>query len=135
MHSNRMNALIAVTRGVVCAAICTLAGMLIMGVAAGYTGITDSTIQVLNQVLKLTSAIAGAFVAVRPGGDKGLIKGALVGAAYMVIGLASVGALIEAGLNWQNVLAEIAVSTAVGAAAGVLTANLPARKRKAAKSE
>ncbi len=28
MHSNRMNALIAVTRGVVCAAICTLAGML-----------------------------------------------------------------------------------------------------------
>ncbi|MFR2459631.1 MAG: TIGR04086 family membrane protein, partial [Christensenellales bacterium] len=83
MHSNRMNALIAVTRGVVCAAICTLVGMLIMGVAAGYTGITDSTIQVLNQVLKLTSAIAGAFVAVRPGGDKGLIKGALVGAAYM----------------------------------------------------
>ena len=51
------------------------------------------------------------------------------------LGLASVGALIEAGLNWQNVLAEIAVSTAVGAAAGVLTANLPARKRKAAKSE
>ena len=89
----------------------------------------------LNQVLKLTSAIAGAFVAIKPGGDKGLIKGALVGAAYMVIGLASVGALIEAGLNWQNVLAEIAVSTAVGAAAGVLTANLPARKRKAAKSE
>lgn len=135
MHSNRMNALIAVTRGVVCAAICTLVGMLIMGLAAGYTGITDSTIQVLNQVLKLTSAIAGAFVAIKPGGDKGLIKGALVGAAYMVIGLASVGALIETGLNWQNVLAEIAVSTAVGAAAGVLTANLPARKRKAAKSE
>ena len=135
MHSNRMNALIGVTRGVVCAAICTLVGMLIMGVAAGYTGITDSTIQVLNQVLKLTSAIAGAFVAIKPGGDKGLIKGALVGAAYMVIGLASVGALIETGLNWQNVLAEIAVSTAVGAAAGVLTANLPARKRKAAKSE
>ena len=103
--------------------------------AAGYTGITDSTIQVFNQVLKLTSAIAGAFVAIKPGGDKGLIKGALVGAVYMVIGLASVGALIEAGLNWQNVLAEIAVSTAVGAAAGVLTANLPARKRKAAKSE
>ena len=76
-----------------------------------------------------------AFVAIKPGGDKGLIKGALVGAAYMVIGLASVGALIETGLNWQNVLAEIAVSTAVGAAAGVLTANLPARKRKAAKSE
>lgn len=135
MHSNRMNALIDVTRGVVCAAICTLVGMLIMGLAAGYTGITDSTIQVLNQVLKLTSAIAGAFVAIKPGGDKGLIKGALVGAAYMVIGLASVGALIEAGLNWQNVLAEIAVSTAVGAAAGVLTANLPARKRRAAKSE
>lgn len=135
MHSNRMNALIAVTRGVICAAICTLVGMLIMGLAAGYTGITDSTIQVLNQVLKLTSAIAGAFVAVKPGGDKGLIKGALVGAVYMVIGLASVGALIEVGLNWQNVLAEIAVSTAVGAAAGVLTANLPARKRRAAKSE
>lgn len=35
MRSNRMNALIAVTRGVVCAAICTLAGMLIMGLAAG----------------------------------------------------------------------------------------------------
>ena len=59
MHSNRMNALIAVTRGVVCAAICTLAGMLIMGLAAGYTGITDSTIQVLNQVLKLNKRHRG----------------------------------------------------------------------------
>lgn len=134
MRSNQMKGALDVARGSACAAAITLAGILALGLAAGCTGITDDTIQILNQALKLISAIAGAFFAVRPGGDRGLIKGALVGAAYMLAGLIAVGALIGSGMSWQTMLSEIAVSVAVGAAAGVLTANLPAKKRRAAQN-
>jgi putative membrane protein (TIGR04086 family) len=133
MRSGRRGAVLDVVRGVLAGAACTLAGMLALGLLAGYTGITDSTIQILNQCLKLISVLVGAVIAVRPGGDRGLVKGALTGALYMLLGLCAVTSLIDAQADWSVVLGELAVSAAVGAAAGVLMANLQKPRRRAAK--
>ena len=109
--------------------------MLALGLAAGYTKITDSTIQTLNQCLKLVSVIAGALLAVRMGGQRGMLKGALVGALYMLLGLALVGALTTTQPDWKVLLSELAISSAIGAASGVLAANLPERKHRRVRKE
>lgn len=134
MHMGRRGAVLAVVQGVALAAACTLCGMAVLGLLAGYTGITDATIQTVNQCLKLISVLAGASLAVRPGGERGLIKGALVGAVYMLIGLAAVTPLTGMSAAVPVLAGELAVSIAVGAAAGVLMANLPAPRRKGARS-
>ena len=133
MHAGRKGAVLTVARGVATAAACTLCGMLALGLLAGYTGITDATIQTANQCLKLISVLAGACVAVRPGGERGLIKGALVGALYMLVGLAAVTPLTGSAAAAPVLAGELAVSIAVGAAEGVLMANLPAPGRRAAR--
>ncbi|MGI6183539.1 MAG: TIGR04086 family membrane protein [Candidatus Fimadaptatus sp.] len=135
MNTGKRNDLLGIARGIAAAAAITLAGMLALGLAAGYTGITDDAIQTLNQCLKLVSVIAGALLAVRMGGQRGMLKGALVGALYMLLGLALVGALTATQPDWKVLLSELAISAAIGAASGVLAANLPERKHRRVRKE
>lgn len=135
MNTGKRTDLLGIARGIAVSAAITLLGMLALGLAAGYTKITDSTIQTLNQCLKLVSVIAGALLAVRMGGQRGMLKGALVGALYMLLGLALVGALTTTQPDWKVLLSELAISTAVGAASGVLAANLPERRHRRVRKE
>lgn len=135
MNTGKRTDLLGIARGIAVSAAITLLGMLALGLAAGYTKITDSTIQTLNQCLKLVSVIAGALLAVRMGGQRGMLKGALVGALYMLLGLALVGALTTTQPDWKVLLSELAISSAIGAASGVLAANLPERKHRRVRKE
>lgn len=135
MNTGKRTDLLGIARGIAISAAITLLGMLALGLAAGYTKITDSTIQTLNQCLKLVSVIAGALLAVRMGGQRGMLKGALVGALYMLLGLAFVGALTTTQPDWKVLLSELAISAAIGAASGVLAANLPERRHRRVRKE
>lgn len=135
MNTGKRTDLLGIARGIAVSAAITLLGMLALGLAAGYTKITDSTIQTLNQCLKLVSVIAGALLAVRMGGQRGMLKGALVGALYMLLGLALVGALTTTQPDWKVLLSELAISSAIGAASGVLAANLPERRHRRVRKE
>ena len=135
MNTGKRTDLLGIARGIAVSAAITLLGMLALGLAAGYTKITDSTIQTLNQCLKLVSVIAGALLAVRMGGQRGMLKGALVGALYMLLGLALVGALTTTQPDWKVLLSELAISSAIGAASGVLAANLPERSHRRVRME
>lgn len=135
MNTGKRTDLLGIARGIAVSAAITLLGMLALGLAAGYTKITDSTIQTLNQCLKLVSVIAGALLAVRMGGQRGMLKGALVGALYMLLGLALVGALTTTQPDWKVLLSELAISAAIGAASGVLAANLPERRHRRVRKE
>lgn len=135
MNTGKRTDLLGIARGIAVSAAITLLGMLALGLAAGYTKITDSTIQTLNQCLKLISVIAGALLAVRMGGQRGMLKGALVGALYMLLGLALVGALTTTQPDWKVLLSELAISSAIGAASGVLAANLPERRHRRVRKE
>lgn len=116
-----------VARGTLTAACLTLAGMALMTLLAGYTALSDAALRVLNQLLKLASVTAGAALAVGVGGERGLIKGALTGALYMLLGMAAM-ALAGIRADGSVLLGEAAIGASAGGALGVLLANLPPRR-------
>ena len=135
MQSGIKSAALGALRGLAVAVGITALGMLALGLMAGYTAVTDNTIRLMNQCLKLASVWLGTLAAVGMGGERGLVKGMAVGALYMLLGLGILGLASGMNADWSTLAGEVLIGAAVGGAAGALLANLPARRsRRSAKA-
>ena len=135
MRSGIKSAALGALRGLAVAVGITALGMLALGLMAGYTAVTDDTIRLMNQCLKLASVLLGTLAAVGMGGERGLVKGMAVGALYMLLGLGILGLASGMNADWSTLVGEVLIGAAVGGAAGALLANLPARRsRRSAKA-
>lgn len=135
MQSGIKSAALGALRGLALAVGITALGMLALGLMAGYTAVTDDTIRLMNQCLKLASVLLGTLAAVGMGGERGLVKGMAVGALYMLLGLGILGLASGMNADWSTLAGEVLIGAAVGGAAGALLANLPARRsRRSAKA-
>lgn len=135
MRSGIKSAALGALRGLAVAVGITALGMLALGLMAGYTAVTDDTIRLMNQCLKLASVLLGTLAAVGMGGERGLVKGMAVGALYMLLGLGILGLASGMNSDWSTLAGEVLIGAAVGGAAGALLANLPARRsRRSAKA-
>ncbi len=135
MQSGIKSAALGALRGLAVAVGITALGMLALGLMAGYTAVTDDTIRLMNQCLKLASVLLGTLAAVGMGGERGLVKGMAVGALYMLLGLGILGLVSGMNADWSTLAGEVLIGAAVGGAAGALLANLPARRsRRSAKA-
>lgn len=135
MRSRIKSAALGTLRGLAVAVGITALGMLALGLMAGYTAVTDDTIRLMNQCLKLASVLLGTLAAVGMGGERGLVKGMAVGALYMLLGLGILGLVSGMNADWSTLAGEVLIGAAVGGAAGALLANLPARRsRRSAKA-
>ena len=124
MSRGRGATLWSVARGVLTAAGVTLAGMLIMAAAIMYLGLSEVWLTPLNQVLKLAAVLAGAYLAVGRGGERGLVTGAVTAALFMIAGYACYCALGGMSFSWSAMLTEILVGGAIGGAFGAILANM-----------
>ena len=130
MKGRRFSAAKALIRGLLAAIAVTLAGMLLLATLIVFVGMSDSLIRILNQVLKAAAVIVGALAGIGLGGDRGLLTGAGIGALYAILGYVLYSLLGENPFHLAELLGELLVSVAAGAASGVLFANLrPARGR------
>ena len=135
MQSGIKSAALGALRGLAVAVGITALGMLALGLMAGYTAVTDDTIRLMNQCLKLASVLLGTLAAVGMGGERGLVKGMAVGALYLLLGLGILGLASGMNADWSTLAGEVLIGAAVGGAAGALLANLPARRsRRSAKA-
>ena len=135
MRSGIKSAALGALQGLAVAVGITALGMLALGLMAGYTAVTDDTIRLMNQCLKLASVLLGTLAAVGMGGERGLVKGMAVGALYMLLGLGILGLVSGMNADWSTLAGEVLIGAAVGGAAGALLANLPARRsRRSAKA-
>ena len=135
MQSGIKSAALGALQGLAVAVGITALGMLALGLMAGYTAVTDDTIRLMNQCLKLASVLLGTLAAVGMGGERGLVKGMAVGALYMLLGLGILGLASGMNADWSTLAGEVLIGAAVGGAAGALLANLPARRsRRSAKA-
>ena len=126
------NLLWAVAAGLAAAVGATLVGMLILAALVVWAALSDTALGALNQALKLIAIAAGVLCAVRPGGERGLVKGACVGLIYIALGY-GVCAIFSDLLVTPSMLAlELLMGLGVGALCGAITANLrPLRRRRA----
>lgn len=128
MRKGIRSAALSTARGLAVAIGVTVAGMLALGLTAGYTAVTDDAIRLMNQCLKLASVLLGTLAAVGLGGERGLVKGMATGALYMLLGLSVLGLASGMSADWSTLAGEVLIGAAVGGAAGALLANLPARR-------
>lgn len=136
MNRRRLGIIGALARGLVAAILITLAGMLLMAAAVIFLGMSDGLIRALNQALKIVAVALGTFLSVRPGGQRGLVTGAGVGAAYSVIGYCLYVLLGGYSFGIVPLMGEMMICMASGSVTGAVCANLrPAtRSAKAAKT-
>ena len=126
MTEGRRTVVKGLLRGVAAAIALTLAGMAMLAALVVYAHFSDEALRLGNQIVKAVAVTGGAFLAVGPGGRRGLLTGGALGLLYMLLGYALAGLL--GGRAGLALAGEFAMSALIGAAAGALTAQLPPRK-------
>ena len=130
MTKSRAQVLASILKGLLCAVALTLALMAIVAVLAIWLRVSDGLLIGLNQVMKLASLLLGARVAVGRGGQRGFVTGMAIAILYMAIGYGCYVALGGNAFDAAEMLGEILIGATVGAAAGAVLSNMPAKNRR-----
>lgn len=109
-------------RGVLIAIAVTAAGVVLFALLIALFNFSDSVIRTVNQLIKLAAIAAGVHVSVSRGGDRGLIRGALVGLIYIGAGVIVYALLTGQRLTIFSCLADLCMGIAAGGLLGILRA-------------
>ena len=129
MARKRRNGLKSLALGLLAAILLTLSGMITLAAALMYLRFSDSTLTLINQLIKLLAVALGTMAAVPRGGEKGLATGAALALFYISIGYALYLGLGGGSFSAAGMLGEMLLGVAVGAVTGVVRANMGAGKR------
>ena len=114
-------------RGLLTAIGVTLLCVLLFALLMQWLKPSDNMIRIINQLIKLGSIFAGVYITVGRSGENGLLLGAGVGLAYMLLGVLLYALLSGQQLPWTAYLSDIAMGIAGGGIAGAIVAGM--RKR------
>lgn len=131
MTNSRTNTLISLGKGLLAAVGLTLLLMAAVAALAVKLRMEDQVLMSLNQGMKLLSILLGVLLAVGRGGRRGFLTGMTLAMLYMALGYGCYAALGGNGFVAGEMLGEILMGGAVGAVAGAVLSNLPARRRTA----
>ena len=114
-------------RGLGVSILTTLVGVALFSLLMQWVKPSDGAIRVFNQVLKLLSIALGVWSAVGRGGEKGLMRGAVVGLGYMGLGVALYAILSGQQAAFSSYLADLAMGVAGGGIVGMILSNISAK--------
>lgn len=116
-------------KGVMAASLITIGGMLLLTGWVVLRGLSENGIMIVNQLIKVISILAGVYLSVGRGGEKGLLTGAVVGILYILVGYGMYSALDAGAASARAMAVEEMAGALIGACTGVLLANMKAGKR------
>ncbi len=111
-----------ILRGVIISIVCTVLLVVVFALLISLFDFSDALIHTVNQIIKIVSIGTGVFFTVYPGGERGLIRGAIVGFVYMAAGVAVYALLTHQQLGAGGYLADILMGVAAGGLIGLLRA-------------
>ncbi len=111
---------IQILKGLGVAIVVTLGGVALFALLMQWIKPSEGVVRAFNQVLKLVSIAAGVWTAVGRGGEGGLSRGALVGGAYMALGVALYALLSGQQAPLTSYLADLGMGVAGGGIVGLL---------------
>lgn len=111
---------IQILKGLGVAIVVTLGGVALFALLMQWIKPSEGVVRAFNQVLKLVSIAAGVWSAVGRGGEGGLSRGALVGGAYMALGVALYALLSGQQAPLTSYLADLGMGVAGGGIVGLL---------------
>ena len=111
-------------RGMLAAVGVTIGAILLFALLMQWLKPADMVIRVVNQLVKLAAILVGVWVFVGKGGENALTRGALLGLAYMGIGVCLYALLSGQQLPISAYLADLAMGVAGGGISGGVLGNL-----------
>lgn len=115
----------ALVRGLLAAVAVTVLGVVAFALVIKWFSPGDTVISVMNQALKLLSVLVGTRAAVRGASGGMALRGALVGLAYMAVGVVGYAFLSGLTLSPAAYLADLGMGVAAGGLFGMV---LPGKK-------
>lgn len=123
-HKRKNNTALRLLKGLLTAVGVTIAGVAVFALLMQWLRPAEGVVRIINQVLKLASIGAGVYVAVGKGCEGGLLRGALVGLVYMVIGVGMYALLSGQSAPVSAYLADLGMGVAGGGIVGMILSNL-----------
>lgn len=111
-------------RGLIASIAVTLVCVLLFALLMQWLRPSDSTIRIVNQLIKLGAIFAGVYVMVGRGGEKGMLHGAILGLCYMALGVGLYALLSGQQLSLSAYVSDIAMGIAGGGICGALIGSL-----------
>ena len=111
-------------KGLGAALVVTIAGIAVFALLMQWIRPSETAVRVFNQVLKLVSIGAGVWIAVGRGQEGGLLRGAVVGLAYMALGVAVYALLSGQSAPVTAYLADLGMGVAGGGIIGMILSNI-----------
>lgn len=125
--------LLGAIRGALAALIVTVAAVLALALVIKQTGMDESRISAVNQIIKVASVFIAAFVASRGLMENLLAAGALSGLIYVVVGFLAFS-LVEGSMGDLSVLlADAIMGVLVGGLVGLIFGKLLSKNKPAKK--
>ena len=125
--------LLGAIRGALAALIVTVAAVLALALVIKQTGMDESRISAVNQIIKVASVFIAAFVASRGLVENHLAAGALSGLIYVVVGFLAFS-LVEGSMGDLSVLlADAIMGVLVGGLVGLIFGKLLGKNKPAKK--
>ena len=107
-------------RGLLASIAVTLGCVLVFALLMQWLKPDDSTIRIVNQLIKLSAIFAGVRTMLGRSAENGLLPGALLGLCYMALGVGLYALLSGQHVPWTAYLSDIAMGIAGGGIAGAL---------------
>ena len=123
-----LGSLLGIVRGLLAALAVTVLGVVVFALLIKWLNLSDTVISVLNQGLKLGAIFIGARACIGRGGSGGMLKGAVVGLGYMMMGIMGYAFLSGLSLVPAAYLADLGMGVAAGGLCGTIMSNLQAKK-------
>lgn len=110
-------------KGVSCAVLISIVGVLVLAFIYRLTGIGDFVIKIINQVIKVVSIFVGTMVCTKNDKTKGLLKGGIVGFFYTLVTYL-VFSLLSSTFSIQiNFVYDLLFGIIMGSICGVMCVN------------
>ena len=111
-------------RGLLASVAVTVLGVVVFALLIKWLDLSDTVISVMNQALKLVAIFTGSRACIGRGGTGGVVKGALVGLGYMMLGIMGYAFLSGLTLSASSYLADLGMGVAAGGLCGMIMSNL-----------
>ncbi len=121
VKEQNINLIKQIVKGALIATFSTIVGVLIFALIIKATNLSEIAIKSVNQFIKIISIFLGVLFSVKE--NKGLVKGAIVGATYMLIVSLIFRLLGSRGNGFLSFILELLFCAIVGVIFGIISVN------------
>lgn len=111
---------LTILKGALFSLILSLLAILVFAFIIKLTGLSDGFIKPINQVIKVVSILFGCLMAFKKDNEKTLIKGAIIGAVYVVLAFLLFSALNGSFEFSPTIFIDILFGLAVGVISSII---------------